>query len=78
MSNLLLEEETKQDVKKFEEQKLLKAKQLHQFQVNKFVGLLNTGNLCYLNSAIQVIFNMPLLCDQILDFFKDKKQDELN
>jgi len=55
-----------------------KQAQLQRFTTNKFVGLLNTGNLCYLNSTMQVLFNMPLLCEKVIDFFKDKDSAELN
>jgi len=44
----------------------------------KFVGLLNTGNLCYLNSTMQVLFSLPSFCDEILSFFESKDPKELN
>jgi len=46
--------------------------------LNRYVGLLNTGNLCYLNSTIQVIFSMPLFCDAVINFFEEKDPKELN
>ena len=51
---------------------------LQKLKTNKFVGLLNTGNLCYLNSTMQVIFSLPLFCDQVIQFFEQKDPTELN
>ena len=68
----VLEEEA-HSYKKIQEQK-----QLQRFKRNKFVGLKNTGNLCYLNSTMQVIFNLPLMCDAVIKFFEQMNPQDLN
>lgn len=47
-----------------------------QKQKFKYVGLQNTGNLCYLNSTMQVIFNLPKFCDEMLEFFDSLSPEE--
>ncbi len=42
------------------------------------VGVQDAGNLCYLNSTMQVVFSMPVLCDQIITFFQQKDPSTLN
>ena len=40
--------------------------------------MINSGNLCYLNSTVQVIFNLPLLCDEVIKYFEKIDESELN
>ena len=43
--------------------------------ITGFVGLKNIGNICYMNSTLQQLYNIPTFCEEILRTDSSEKED---